>query len=90
METPVISTKGAPWASLGEHRCGWWVDHGPEALAAALGEAMAMPAHARRDMGARGRVWMQRDFGWDGIGAKMAAVYWWLSVGSERPTWVRS
>ena len=26
--TPVISTKGAPWAELVSHGCGWWVDHG--------------------------------------------------------------
>jgi hypothetical protein len=28
-----------------------------------------------RDMGMRGREWMQRDFSWDMIGARMLAVY---------------
>ena len=32
--TPVISTKGAPWAELVSHGCGWWIDHGTEPLAA--------------------------------------------------------
>lgn len=88
VETPVISTKGAPWAGLEENNCGWWIDHGPEALAAALRQALAMPQASRRAMGARGREWMQRDFAWDGIGAKMADVYSWTLGRAERPPWV--
>lgn len=88
VETPVISTRGAPWAGLGEHRCGWWVDHGPEAMAAALGVAMALPEDELRAMGARGREWMRRDFAWDGIAHKTAAVYRWLRQEGERPSWV--
>lgn len=88
VETPVISTRGAPWAGLGDHRCGWWVDHGPEAMAAALGEAMALPENEQRAMGARGRDWMRRDFAWDGIAVKTAAVYRWLRQEGERPSWV--
>ena len=40
--TPVISTKGAPWAELVSHGCGWWIDHGTEPLAAAMDEAMSI------------------------------------------------
>lgn len=90
VETPVISTTGAPWAGLREHGCGWWIDHGPEAMAAALREAMAMTGDQRQAMGARGRLWMQRDFGWNGIGAKMADVYRWLCAGGDRPQSVRT
>jgi len=89
VETPVISTRGAPWAGLEAQRCGWWIDHGPAAMATALREAMAMPAEVRAAMGARGRDWMRRDFGWDGIGAKMLAVYAWLLGLQERPEWVQ-
>ncbi|NCY17789.1 MAG: glycosyltransferase, partial [Actinobacteria bacterium] len=35
-QTPVISTKGAPWEALEVNGCGWWIDHGPEAMAATL------------------------------------------------------
>ena len=89
VETPVISTRGAPWAGLIENRCGWWIDHGPEAMAAALRDVMAMPRHVRREMGARGRLWMQRDFGWDGVAQQMTEVYRWLAEGGERPASVR-
>ncbi|KHQ50160.1 glycosyltransferase [Mameliella alba] len=82
---PAISTKGAPWQGLETERCGWWVDHGPEPLAAALDAALALPDAERALMGARGRDWMRRDFGWDGIAARMAQVYAWCLGQGERP-----
>ncbi len=85
VETPVISTKGAPWADLETYGCGWWIDHGHEAIAAALKVAMTMPASERRLMGARGRNWMDRDYGWNSIGRQMASVYAWLRDARARP-----
>ena len=86
--TPVISTKGAPWAGLEVEHCGWWIDHGIEPLAAALGRAMALPHEELCAMGARGQAWMARDFGWDAIAGKMAAAYSWLSSKADRPEWI--
>jgi glycosyltransferase involved in cell wall biosynthesis len=86
---PVISTKGAPWSGLEDHGCGWWIDHGPEPLAAAMRAAMALSDAERRAMGARGRAWMARDFGWDRVAADMLDVYRWLKAGGERPPSVR-
>lgn len=86
--TPVISTVGAPWAGLRDNRCGWWVDHGVEALEQALLNALALPHEERVAMGARGRGWMQRDFSWDRIAADMAAVYSWLAAGGAPPSCV--
>jgi glycosyltransferase involved in cell wall biosynthesis len=88
--TPVISTKGAPWRSLEEHGCGWWVDHGPEPLAAALTEAMSMPREALAEMGARGREWMRRDFSWEYVAAEMTEVYAWCLGRGDRPVCVRT
>lgn len=84
--TPVIATKGAPWGGLVTNRCGWWIDHGPEAMAAALKEAMSLPCEQRHAMGARGRAWMKRDFTWDSIAAQMMQVYSWLVGASDRPS----
>jgi glycosyltransferase involved in cell wall biosynthesis len=86
--TPVISTKGAPWAELEVERCGWWIDHGIEPLAAALSDAMVLPRAELRAMGARGQAWVARDFGWDAIASKMAAVYAWLAGTADPPEWV--
>ena len=82
---PVVCTRGAPWAGLEAHDCGWWVDRGPDALAAALEAAMATPPAALQAMGERGRGWMARDFGWDRVASDMMQVYLWLSRGARRP-----
>ncbi|MCP4309159.1 MAG: glycosyltransferase, partial [bacterium] len=88
-EVPVISSSGAPWSGLESKRCGWWIDHGAEPLAAALGNAMAMPRDDLHAMGARGRMWMAQDFAWDQIGRDMLDVYRWLRQGGEPPPTVR-
>ena len=85
VETPVISTKGAPWAGLVANECGWWIDHGPGPMAAALREAMSLSPDARRAMGANGRAWMERDFGWPEIARHMSDVYCWLVRGGPVP-----
>lgn len=85
---PVISTKGAPWSGLEENGCGWWVDHGPEPMAAALRVALALPDEARFAMGARGRAWMERDFTWRSVGEQMAELYRWLVGGGQKPSFV--
>jgi glycosyltransferase involved in cell wall biosynthesis len=86
--TPVISTKGAPWSGLEIEHCGWWIDHGVDALASALERAMALPKNELCDMGARGRAWMARDFGWEAIARKTVALYAWAGRGAERPNFV--
>lgn len=86
---PVISTKGAPWAGLEAEGCGWWIDHGPDPLAAALRIALALPTDSLRAMGDRGRAWMARDFSWDRVAGDMLAVYAWLAQGAAQPATVR-
>ncbi|NNJ76076.1 MAG: glycosyltransferase, partial [Anderseniella sp.] len=84
-ETPVISTKGAPWAGLETHDCGWWIDHGEEAMAATLETAMSLSPEQRLDMGRRGRRWMEKEFSWDVISRQMANLYTWSVHGGEPP-----
>lgn len=86
---PVISTKGAPWSGLEANGCGWWIDHGPEPMAATLHGALSLPDEARIAMGARGRQWMERDFTWRAVGEQMADVYRWLVLGGDKPSSVR-
>jgi glycosyltransferase involved in cell wall biosynthesis len=86
---PVISTKGAPWSGLVNERCGWWIDHGEDPLVQALRIAMETDHRVLRDMGQRGRSWMERDFGWKGVATEMAAVYTWMRNGGPMPNSVR-
>jgi glycosyltransferase involved in cell wall biosynthesis len=87
--TPAISTKGAPWSGLQSEGCGWWIDHGVEALAATLAHAMASPRAALKAMGNKGRQWMVRDFSWDRLAHDMLDVYVWLARNAEPPSTVR-
>lgn len=88
-EIPVITTKNAPWQELQEHRCGWWIDLDVNALATALFEATLLPRVALHEMGARGRDWMERDFGWGGIAQKMLTVYDCILRGDRLPESIR-
>ena len=81
----MISTKGAPWSGLEANGCGWWIDHGEEAMASALKSALALPHDRLASMGAKGRNWMARDFSWDHIGRRMLAAYEWAARGGPPP-----
>lgn len=87
-ECPVIASKGTPWQGLERESCGWWVDHDVETLAATLDQAMRLPRKALQDMGARGRGWMEREFGWAAIAQAMADAYRWLELGGTPPACV--
>jgi glycosyltransferase involved in cell wall biosynthesis len=72
---PVITTTGAPWSGLEEHRCGWWVEPQADALAVALAAATSSGGDCLREMGLRGRVWMESDFSWKGVAESMSRAY---------------
>lgn len=87
---PVITTRAAPWSALAERRCGWWIDLGPEPLAAALREAAQTGDEERHAMGIRGRRLVEERFGWPAIARRMLAVYRWLADEADAPEWVRA
>jgi glycosyltransferase involved in cell wall biosynthesis len=84
-EVPVITTRNAPWQGLTEQGCGWWIPLDEAHLFAAMAEATSQPRSALHEMGVRGRKWMQRDFGWDGVAEEMQSVYDWVVGVSPRP-----
>ena len=81
--TPVIASRGTPWSGLEAERCGWWVPGTRDALAWALRAALALPPEARAAMGARGRRWMARDFGWPTQAEALAVAYEWARAGAR-------
>ena len=86
---PVITTRGAPWADLETHGCGWWIETGVAPLVEALRAAMALSDAERAAMGARGRVYVRR-YNWDVIAAETLALYRWVLGQGERPGCVRT
>ncbi len=69
---PVVASKGTPWARVAEVDCGLWVDNDPQTLAGAIRQMQAMPL---REMGERGRRWMQREFSWPHVATQMFQQY---------------
>lgn len=80
---PVLTTKGAPWPTLGERGCGWWVDTTVDAIEEGLRQATACDAATLTRMGARGRDFVQEAFGWTRVAEQMLGVYEEVLTGGE-------
>jgi len=83
---PVIATTGTPWQVLADKQLGWCVDPSADAITAALREALAAPQATLTERGMRAREFALAEFGWPGIGRRMAACYrWMLGIGPPTP-----
>jgi glycosyltransferase involved in cell wall biosynthesis len=60
--TPVIASKGSPWASLESEKIGFWTQNSPESLAEKLKEILEMPATEYREYRERCRGFVEREF----------------------------
>lgn len=69
---PVVASRGTPWSALEDRGCGFWVDNSPESLSDAIRRMRDMNL---AQMGARGRAWMEQEFGWDSVARSMFEVY---------------
>ena len=69
---PVVASEGTPWRALAERGCGFWVRNDPDALAATLLAARSAELAA---MGRSGRAWMEDEFRWESVAARMIAAY---------------
>jgi|SRR5215831_724254 len=69
---PVIASRGTPWCEIEEKGCGLYVDNSPASLASAIDRILMMPLD---EMGQRGRLWMEREFSWQSVSAKMIDTY---------------
>ncbi len=86
--TPVIVSKGAPWASVEEVGCGWWVDVDAGALARALLEATAIGRRKLAEMGVAGRRFVEQHFASSAIAEQMVTMYRWVAGGGSPPPFV--
>jgi glycosyltransferase involved in cell wall biosynthesis len=69
---PVIASRGTPWSRIEEKKCGLWVENDSSSLADAIRKLACMRLE---EMGQRGRLWMAKEYGWDGIASAMHDVY---------------
>jgi glycosyltransferase involved in cell wall biosynthesis len=77
---PVIASRGTPWQSINEVKCGLWVGNSPQELSRAVAQAASMPL---REMGLRGRKWMEEEFSWARVVEEMIEQYRALIAISE-------
>lgn len=82
---PVLTTHGAPWQSIQDAGCGWWVPVGEQGLEAGLAEACGLSREALLEMGRRGWRMMRDEFAWETCSTKLAAVYSWSCGRGPRP-----
>jgi glycosyltransferase involved in cell wall biosynthesis len=87
---PAIATHGAPWEILATERCGWWVAADAASLAAALDEALRMPASELQAMGGRGRRLVSERFSWPATTAATIELYEWLRGRAPMPSFVNT
>ena len=69
---PVAVSRGTPWKRVEGTGCGLWVANEPQSLAKAIKQMSRMPL---REMGLRGRAWMQREFAWPLVAQRMVQLY---------------
>lgn len=62
---PVLTTRAAPWKSLEEWRCGWWVDASLDGVRSGLREATAKSKAELGEMGERGKSLVHSTYSWD-------------------------
>ena len=86
--TPAITTHGAPWSCLAEHRCGWWIERSVESIAHTLLAATSLSDRERAEMGIRGQKLVSQRFCWNTIGKQMSEAYKWMLGGGSPPSFV--
>jgi glycosyltransferase involved in cell wall biosynthesis len=89
--TPVIVSMGAPWSGIERENCGWWIGCSVPSLTEVLLRVTSMAEAELDAMGGRGRAWMDREFGWKPVAAKVEELYRWLKADKpacDRPRFV--
>lgn len=71
---PVLTTKGAPWSSIVDNKCGWWIDPGEESLVNALPKALSISDAERFEMGARAKK-LAANFEWGSVARQTLDFY---------------
>lgn len=85
---PVLTTKASPWEELVRHGCGWWCEISVAGLCEALEDVVSLSGARRRDMGARAKALVARDYTWRESARKTLELYAWLYGEGARPPFI--
>ncbi len=87
---PVITTNGTPWQQIQSEKCGWYTENNEFAIERALVEAMGSSAATLKEMGERGRCFVEKNYSWVKVAQRMVDTYKWLLGSNEKPDWILS
>ncbi|MEN6479125.1 MAG: glycosyltransferase [Anaerolineales bacterium] len=85
---PVLTTNASPWEELATHDCGWCTEISEDAIAQALGDALAKSPETLRQMGQHGQSLVAMNYTWSKIAEKTIMLYSWLLGQAEQPEFV--
>lgn len=85
---PALTTHSAPWESLEEYKCGFWVPDSTEGIKNGLIKAMRLSEQELKEMGEKGKKLVSEKFIWDDIVLQTIELYKWLLHGGEAPSFV--
>jgi len=74
VRTPVVASRGTPWAELADLNCGAWVENQPQSLADAIAPFITSP-ELRRRAGEAGRQLVQSKYTWPTVARQMVELY---------------
>ena len=73
--TPVITTTGAPWKLIKDHKCGWWIERSVENISNAILEFLSTTSEERMKMGLTGAQLVRENFSSKIVAQKMIDLY---------------
>ena len=85
---PVLSSKGAPWQSLIEYNCGWWVDNDQTTINNTILEAHNKSKEELKKMGSNGQKMVKEQLSHIVLGNQFRILYEWVINGGTAPEFV--
>ena len=73
--TPVLTTKGTPWAELESEHCGWWIDLNKSSMVKALLSFLECTENELESMGQKGRKLVEAKYSTGKIAMDMMNLY---------------
>lgn len=73
--TPVLTTKGTPWAELESEHCGWWIDLDKNSMVKALLSFLECTENELKSMGQKGRKLVEVKYSTEKIAMDMMNLY---------------
>lgn len=85
---PCVVSKGAPWSILDQINAGWWIDNDVDVLSNVLNHAIMLPESKLREMGLKGREYVQNNYSWHHVGGCFNDAYNWIAGNGKRPEFI--